>query len=85
MIEFFQTAAPLMGFVSLMLIIACFIPFLGRSRAFQFICGESAFITTIAYGCLAALEVGWQAFFLAGFWFVIGSANFAISVWLTDH
>ena len=78
MIEFLKVAGSVMAFVSTMLVLAgLFIPSLRRRKEFHFICGESSFITAIAYGCLAVLGAGSFAPWGFGLWFVTGSVKFA--------
>ena len=77
MIEFLKVAAPLMAMVSMVLVITGLIPSLRRSKVFNFLCGESSFVTAIAYGGLAVLVASSFAPFGLGLWFIIGSVKFA--------
>lgn len=85
MIEFLKVAAPLMALVSMMLVLAGFIPSLSQRKAFQFICGESSFVTAIAYGCLAVLGASSFAPFGLGLWFITGSVKFAHATFLATE
>ena len=85
MIEFLKIAAPLMAIVSMVLVIAGFIPSLRRSKAFHFLCGESSFITAIAYGGLAVLGANSFAPFALWMWFFTGSVKFAHATFLVTE
>ncbi|HEY4475753.1 MAG TPA: hypothetical protein VJB92_03495 [Candidatus Paceibacterota bacterium] len=78
MIEFLKVAALVMAFVSMVLELTGFIMSRSRSRAYQFICGGSSFVTTIVCGCLMVLEASVSAYLALGIlWFVTGSLQFA--------
>jgi len=84
MTQFLQIAVPLMTFVSMALMLAGLVPSLRQSKAFNFLCGESVFVTAVAYGALAVLGVSWFAPFGVAIWFFTGSVKFAHSAWLTS-
>jgi hypothetical protein len=84
MTQFLQIAATLMTVVSMFLMFAVLIPSLRQSKAFSFLCGESAFVTAVAYGALAVLGVSWFAPFGVALWFIVGSVMFAHSAWFTS-
>lgn len=85
MTQFLQIAALLMAIVSMFLVVLTgIVPSLRQSKAFSFLCGESAFVTAIAYGALAVLGVSWSATFGVALWFFMGSVEFARSAWLTS-
>jgi len=83
MIEFLKVAAPLMALVSLVLVVAGLIPSIRRSKVFNFLCGESSFVTAIAYGGLAVL--GASSFAPFGLWFITGSVKFAHATFLATE
>jgi hypothetical protein len=85
MTEFLQVAAPVMALVSLVLIVTGIIPSLRQTKAMHFLCGESSFVTAIAYGALAVLGVSSFAPFGAAIWFVTGSVEFAHATWLAPN
>ena len=83
MIEFLKVAAPVMAFVSMILVLAGLIASLGRSKMYNFLCGESSFVTAIAYGGLAVL--GASSFAPFGLWFITGSVKFAHATFLATE
>ena len=85
MIEFLKVAAPVMAFVSMILVLAGLIASLGRSKMYNFLCGESSFVTAIAYGGLASLEASSFALFALGLWFIAGSIKFAHAAFLATE
>lgn len=76
MIEFLKVVAPLMATVSFILICLCFTK-LGKMKIFNFVVGEFMIVAAIAYGSLAALEIGWFPPFGLAMWFIAGSIMFA--------
>ena len=84
MTQFLQIAAPLMAIVSMVLVLTGLVPSLRQSKAFNFLCGEFAFVTAVAYGALAVLGVSWFAPFGVAAWFFTGSLKFAHSAWPTS-
>ena len=85
MIEFLQVAAPLMTFVSTVLMFVGFTPSLRRSKMYYFLCGESSFVTAIAYGCQAVLGATSFAPFGLGLWFIMGSLEFVYATFLATE
>jgi len=84
MTQFLQIAAPLMAIASMVLVLTGLVPSLRQSKAFNFLCGESAFVTAVAYGALAVLGVSSFAPFGVALWFFTGSLKFAHSAWPTS-
>lgn len=82
--EFIQIAVQVMGIVSFALVIAGSIPPLRQSKAFQFLCGESAFVTMGFCAALVVVGTSWFAPLGVAFWFVTGSVKFAHAVWLIE-
>ena len=82
--EFVQIAAPVMAIVSFVLVTVGFFPSLGKSKAFQFLCGESSFVTVGLYAALVVVGTSWFAPFGVALWFVTGSVKFAHAAWLAE-
>jgi hypothetical protein len=76
MTEFLRVAAPVMGFVCLVLTCLCVTTKLGKMKVFQFVIGEFATLTAIAYGYLMGSRSNWFYPVLAGIWFVVASLKF---------
>ncbi|MBI4021931.1 MAG: hypothetical protein HY372_01095 [Candidatus Andersenbacteria bacterium] len=85
MIEFLKVAAPVMTLVSMVLMLAGLIPSLHRSKVYHFLCGESSFVTAIAYGGLAVLGASSFAPFVLGLWFITGSVKFAHATFIATE
>ena len=85
MVEFLKVATPLMAIVSMCLVLAGLVPSLRRSKAFNFLCGESSFVTAMAYGSLAGSAESVSFYnLMAVLWFIASSVKFAHSAWLTS-
>ncbi len=82
MTQFLWVAAPLMGIVSGLLLWVGLVPSIRQyEKAADVLAGVSAFITTIAFGALAAFEISWITLFATIFWFLMASMIFARLVW----
>lgn len=82
--EFVEIAAPVMAIVSFALVMAGFFPSVRRSKAFEFLCGESAFVTMGLYAALVVVGTSWFAPLGVALWFVTGSVKFVHAAWFTD-
>jgi hypothetical protein len=74
MLEIVKVVAPLLAVVSFILVILCFTK-LGKLKIFNFVAGEFAMATAIAYSILTAL--GAAAPWILWVCFIIGLAKFA--------
>ena len=78
MVEFLKVATPLMAIVSMCLVLAGLVPSLRRSKAFNFLCGESSFVTAMAYGSLAGSAESVSFYnLMAVLWFIAATIKFA--------
>ena len=76
-----KTVAPLLGLVSLVLMLFGLTD-LGQGKTFQFVLGELAVVTAIAYSFQTARGVSKFAPFGIAIWFGIASIKFAQAAWL---
>ena len=74
MLETMKVVAPLLAVVSFILVILCFTK-LSRLKIFNFVAGEFAMTTAIAYTFLTALEAAHP--WLLCTWFITASIKFA--------
>lgn len=85
MTQFIQTVASLTLLVNSCLLCAGLNRNLRQSKAYNFLCGESAFIAAIAFGALAVVGVHrFPCAAVAALTFLTGSIKFAQAMWLTD-
>jgi hypothetical protein len=77
MIEHLTVASTVMAIVSLGLISAGVIFLIERSKAYNFLCGVSSFVTTITLGCLVVLGVGQHTIVWFVMWFFASIIKFA--------